>query len=190
MNRLQLLLAKLSEEGSEIAQIALKAQQFGLHEICPDQPLTNAERTHRELDDLMAAVEMLNKEFGFGYVPNRTNIEAKKVTINKYLAYSEAMHSVLQQAKDKYQEAMRSVLQSEKGQITVRELFTRTMRLMNETGDADETARKLGLEPDDIVYYGENFQPAIRIAAQNEFEEDGHTCLCGNTTPCKDCTSY
>ena len=88
MNRLQLLLTKLSEEGSEVTQIALKTQQFGLHESCPGQPFTNAERTHQEIDDLMAMVEMLNEEFGFGYAPSRERIEAKKVKVNKFAAYS------------------------------------------------------------------------------------------------------
>lgn len=88
MTRLQLLLAKLSEEGSEIAQIALKTQQFGLHEVCPGQPLSNAARAHQEIDDLMAAVEMLNEEFGFGYAPDRERIEAKKAKVNKFAAYS------------------------------------------------------------------------------------------------------
>jgi len=64
----------------------------------------------------------------------------------------------------KHAEAMRAVLQATSGQITVREWFTRTMRLMNETGDADEIARKCGFEPDDIVRRGENFKSAIEIA--------------------------
>lgn len=88
MNRLQLLLTKLAEEGSEVAQIALKTQQFGFNESCPGQPFTNAERTHQEIDDLMAMVEMLNEEFGFGYIPNRERIEAKKTKVNKFAAYS------------------------------------------------------------------------------------------------------
>lgn len=94
MNRLQLLLSKLAEEGTEIAQIALKTAQFGLHEVCEGQPLSNAERTHGEIDDLMAAVEMLNEEFGFGYTPNRARIEAKKVKVNKFAAYSESLGMV------------------------------------------------------------------------------------------------
>lgn len=65
---------------------------------------------------------------------------------------------------DKHIEAMRSVLQTARAPITVREMFIRTMRLMNETGDADDLARKCGFEPDDIVYRGENFMPVIRIA--------------------------
>lgn len=84
MNRLQLLLAKLAEEGSEISQIALKTQQFGLHEICPGLKFSNAQRTHQEIDDLMAIIEMLNEEFDFGYIPNRDNIDSKKLRVNEY----------------------------------------------------------------------------------------------------------
>lgn len=94
MNRLQLLLTKLAEEGSEIAQIALKTQQFGLHEVCPGQPFTNAERVHQEIDDLWAAVEMLNEEYGLGYSPNRERIETKKIKVNKYAAYSTELGQV------------------------------------------------------------------------------------------------
>lgn len=88
MTRLQHLLGKLAEEGAEVAQIALKTQHFGPQEAMPGQPYTNFERTHHELDDLWAMVEMLNEEFAFGYVPSRERIEAKKVKVQKYLNYS------------------------------------------------------------------------------------------------------
>jgi hypothetical protein len=84
MTRLQLLLGKLAEEASEVSQIALKNQQFGLHKTWPGENYTNVERVHYELDDLMAIVEMLNDEFGFGYVPERWRIEAKKRKVNQY----------------------------------------------------------------------------------------------------------
>lgn len=50
MNQLQHLLTKLAEEGAEVAQIALKTQQFGPNEVMPGQPLDNFERCHHELD--------------------------------------------------------------------------------------------------------------------------------------------
>ena len=87
MNLQQYLLGKLAEEGAEVGQIALKTQQFGFHEYCPGQPFTNTERTHQEIDDLMAIVEMLN-DIGFGYVSSRDRIEAKKEKVVKYLTYS------------------------------------------------------------------------------------------------------
>ena len=48
MDRLQLLLSKLAEEGTEVAQIALKTAQFGLHESREGQYPTNAERCHAD----------------------------------------------------------------------------------------------------------------------------------------------
>jgi len=88
MNRQQLLLTKLTEECNEVAQIALKTQQFGFDEIRREQPYTNAERTHQELDDLNAIIEMLNEEYNFNYKPNRTRIAVKKDKVNRYAAYS------------------------------------------------------------------------------------------------------
>lgn len=88
MNQLQHYLTKLAEEGSEVAQIALKTQQFGPREIMPGQPFNNFERAHQELDDLWAMVEELNDKFGFGYTPNRERMEAKKEKVRKYLGYS------------------------------------------------------------------------------------------------------
>jgi hypothetical protein len=61
-------------------------------------------------------------------------------------------------------DVMRSVIQASKGPLTVRELLERTMRIMNEHGDPDFVAKACGFEPDDLVYKGENFTPAIRVA--------------------------
>ena len=87
-------LAGLDSQGTEIAQIALKTSQFKLNEVCEGQPLSNAERTRGEIDDLWAAVEMLNEEYDFGYKPNRERIEAKKVKVNKFAAYSVSLGMV------------------------------------------------------------------------------------------------
>jgi len=92
---MQLLLLKLSEEGSEISQIADKTMQFGLHEKCPGQPYTNAERCHQEINDLMAIIEMLNIEFNFNFEPNRLQILAKKKKVNKYAEYSAELGMVV-----------------------------------------------------------------------------------------------
>ena len=88
MKLLQYYLAKLAEEGTEVAQIALKTVQFGPDEVMPGQPLNNFERCHLELDDLNAMVEELNEKFGFSYTPNRERMEAKKVKVRKYLEFS------------------------------------------------------------------------------------------------------
>ena len=88
MKLLQYYLAKLAEEGSEVAQIALKTVQFGPDEVMPGQPLNNFERCHLELDDLNAMVEELNEKFGFNYTPSRERMEAKKAKVRKYLEFS------------------------------------------------------------------------------------------------------
>jgi NTP pyrophosphatase (non-canonical NTP hydrolase) len=100
MTRAQYLLTKLAEECVEVAQIALKAQQFGLTErrdtktgevgVWP----TNAERVHLELDDMLAIVNMLNTEFDFGYAPSYHHIADKIDKVNKYWTYSARLGQV------------------------------------------------------------------------------------------------
>ncbi len=87
MNDLQYYLTKLAEEASEVAQIALKSQQFGLLEKHPDLPFDNATRIHQELDDLQAMIEELNAR-GLNYRPDRAAIEAKKLKVEHYKQYS------------------------------------------------------------------------------------------------------
>lgn len=94
MSGLQHLLGKLAEEGTEVAQIALKTAQFGMYEVCTGQPHTNVERVHQELDDLMGIIEMLNERYGFDYIPNPERIAAKKVKVDKFLAYSQSLGMV------------------------------------------------------------------------------------------------
>jgi hypothetical protein len=57
------------------------------------QPLTNATRTHLELDDLVAVVRLLNKETDFDYMPNEQNIETK---INKIAKFAEKSRTLKQ----------------------------------------------------------------------------------------------
>lgn len=61
-------------------------------------------------------------------------------------------------------EVMKSVIQASKEPLKVRDLFERTMRIMNEHGDPDFVARACGFEPDDLVFMGENFTPVIKVA--------------------------
>jgi NTP pyrophosphatase (non-canonical NTP hydrolase) len=77
MNREQFLLTKLAEECAEVAQMALKTQQFGMNESKPGQLATNKDRLHAELNDLNAIVQMLNDEFGFDYKPNDYDMDKK-----------------------------------------------------------------------------------------------------------------
>lgn len=53
------LLTILIEECAEVQQRATKALRFGLSEIQPGQPLTNAERLAREVGDIQETVDRL-----------------------------------------------------------------------------------------------------------------------------------
>lgn len=88
MNQEQYYLLKLGEECAEVTQIASKISQFGMLEMCPGQPYTNAARCHMELDDLMAMIDVLNEKYGLGYEPSLDRIEAKKIKVARYLQYS------------------------------------------------------------------------------------------------------
>jgi len=88
MNRLQLLLTKLAEECSEVAQRALKAQQFGLEEIQAGTSVNNADRLNEELGDVTAIVEMLNDEFDLDFEPDPILIKVKKDKVNEYAKYT------------------------------------------------------------------------------------------------------
>lgn len=84
----QYYLSKLAEEASEIAQIALKASQFGLEERQMPEGDTNGQRTHVEIDDLLAVIEELNRYCKFAFEPCDYRIENKKRKMRKWLAYS------------------------------------------------------------------------------------------------------
>lgn len=75
LTRTQLLLCKLAEEASEIGEAALASLGPGLMAKCPGQPHTNAEHIHHEIDELYSVVEMLNEEAGFGYRPQKLDIQ-------------------------------------------------------------------------------------------------------------------
>ncbi len=90
MNRAQYLLGKVAEEASEVAQIALKTQQFGFYEIYKDE--SNVQRLKGELTDLLAVCEMVEAELNtpkWLTEPNREDIIAKKRKVEHYLRYSQ-----------------------------------------------------------------------------------------------------
>jgi len=101
MDRQQYLLTKLAEEASEVAQIALKTQQFGMDESRPNQPYTNRERIHQELIDLLTIVLMLNDETDLDFefdveddpeIASRS--EMKRAKVEKYYEYSRKLGEV------------------------------------------------------------------------------------------------
>lgn len=96
MTLTQFYLTKIAEEASEIAQIALKAQQFGLSEVQPGRDQSNAQRMYGELNDLFAMVhrlgEVSNGEFFFDIgAPDHVAIAKKLGKVEKYLEYSRSL---------------------------------------------------------------------------------------------------
>ena len=83
MNETEHLLVILEEECVEVAQEISKALRFGMDEMMPGQTLTNRERILRELNDLWAAVEMLDLQ-----QVDRAAIERKKVKVAKFMDYA------------------------------------------------------------------------------------------------------
>lgn len=94
MSYQQFLLMKLSEEASEISQIALKTMQFGMEEQCTGLLLNNKERIHEELNDLYGIIDMLNTSFNFNYEVDKEAVKNKKIKVLKYLEYSKNLGMV------------------------------------------------------------------------------------------------
>lgn len=88
MTRLQWLLGKLAEEGSEVTKNALKTMQFGPIAVAPDQTYNNFLLCHEEIDDMVAVIEMLNEEFRFGYRINRERVDDKKKKLEYFYQVS------------------------------------------------------------------------------------------------------
>jgi len=88
MTRLEHLLSTIVEECNETGQRATKAMRFGIHEIQPDQSLTNSERLVYEFNDILAVMEMLLDEGHINTIIDRTAIELKKQKVEKYLKYA------------------------------------------------------------------------------------------------------
>lgn len=89
MTEVQYILCKLAEEAGELAQIAMKAQQFGLDETYIDE--SNADRLIKEFIDVMGVISLLQ---GRGYTrvvseeEMQAGIEAKINKMIEYCGYS------------------------------------------------------------------------------------------------------
>ena len=95
MNKEQYLLIKLAEECNEVAQIALKAAQFGLDNIKPEQLLTNRERLNSEIGDIIVIIALLDGNDSFHLDEESDEILfAKKAKVEKYLGVSMTLGKV------------------------------------------------------------------------------------------------
>ena len=91
----QYLLVKLAEEASEIAQIALKTAQFGVHEKYHKLDEDNLERISGEFNDLLGVIELL-RDNNVYINTNFDKIADKKIKVKKYLKYSQDLGMVEQ----------------------------------------------------------------------------------------------
>lgn len=62
MNRAEHIIECIGEEGCEVGQRCSKGNRFGLAEVQPEQPHTNAERIQEEVYDLLGAYGMAAAE--------------------------------------------------------------------------------------------------------------------------------
>lgn len=83
MTRTEHLLDILIEECAEVIQRATKAKRFGLLEVQPEQEQNNLERLIYELNDVVAAADMVEP----GWM-HEGMIDAKKEKVEKFLVYS------------------------------------------------------------------------------------------------------
>jgi NTP pyrophosphatase (non-canonical NTP hydrolase) len=95
MTRVQLLLGKVAEECNEVAQRALKAQQFGLDDVEPGKSHSNRKRLMGELTDLHAVLLMLEDTEGFNFTKHFDDeIDAKKQKVEKFILLSQSLGMV------------------------------------------------------------------------------------------------
>lgn len=86
MNRAEHLLTCLAEECAEVGQRVSKALRFGLREVQPGQPLTNADRILDELRDLFAVAEICAGEGLIGWaMPDHMEVVAKGAKIERFM---------------------------------------------------------------------------------------------------------
>ncbi len=88
------LLSHLAQECCEVAIRCTKAQMFGLDEVQPEQPYTNAERIMHELADVVATLEAMQ---AFQVLPELSQVEKiqrvrdKKIKAEHFRVYSEGL---------------------------------------------------------------------------------------------------
>lgn len=88
MNRLQYLLTVLSEECDEIGKLCSKSQRFGLNSLNPETGKVNNIEIHKEMNDVLAVLRLLNTEFNLGFEVDENLINAKIEKMQRFEEYS------------------------------------------------------------------------------------------------------
>jgi len=88
MNRQEYLLSCLSEELGEVAQCVGKIQRFGLMDKYKPGAETNDVSLVKEMNDVVALMDMISIELKLNGLYNEAAIQAKKDKIEHYMQYS------------------------------------------------------------------------------------------------------
>lgn len=94
MKQDQYHLGKIAEEAVEVAQRALKAQQFGLGEVQPGQNKDNLERLIDEFHDLFTTFQNFCDLVGSDPIPDETKKYARLRKMEKFLQLSKDLKQV------------------------------------------------------------------------------------------------
>jgi NTP pyrophosphatase (non-canonical NTP hydrolase) len=84
-NKLHEVMNILSEECAEVIQAVSKCHRFGLQNIKPGKPLTNAQHLEGEIGDLLAMVDLLKSN---GVITEEGLNAAKQAKIEKLKQWS------------------------------------------------------------------------------------------------------
>jgi len=92
MNRVEHLFTTAAEEACEVGQRISKALRFGLTEVQPGQPLTNAERIVQEFHDLYAMLDWLQQggqiPATLDLTPDADTMLAKREKVERFMMIS------------------------------------------------------------------------------------------------------
>lgn len=88
MNADQYHLCKIAEKCAEVAQRALKAQQFGLGEVQPGQDQNNLDRLLGEFHDLFTTFQNFSDLVNADPIPDLTKRVARLKKMDKFLQLS------------------------------------------------------------------------------------------------------
>ncbi len=91
MTREEHLLARVAEECGEVAQRAMKAQEFGLQESQKGDYESNEQRLIKEFNDLYAVMQILHEDGYIGEILIKGHVEYKRERIEKYLEYAKTI---------------------------------------------------------------------------------------------------
>lgn len=140
MTNTQYLLTKLAEECSEVSQMALKCQHFGLNEVQTGLSLTNKQRLHDEINDILGIISMLNTECGFEFNENPVAIIQKSEKVSKYRDYSKSIGLVEDENKNQPSEMFNKILDKVKEQLDSMTLPVEKKRVHKKPVDSHMTS--------------------------------------------------